>query len=185
MSRRCNNLGNELTRVSRQPEKGATSPVRKKAQQTAMAALRGKLFKISYQYVVLDDPDGKGFLVYALGVLGKPRAAVIAGHVRVTISENGEKVERVDRLSHTLMTTDVFKATLPQGTTPVGEYMNQIVSDKPVETLIFSANLLKEPIFVSTPNGKVWRVENGKMSIDDTKPGEGSLSAAAHKALKR
>lgn len=58
-------LGNELTRVSQTPNRGATTPERKRAKQTAMAALKAKLFDIHYDYVVLDDPDGSGFLVYA------------------------------------------------------------------------------------------------------------------------
>src|SRR5207237_7157652 len=65
-------LGNELTRVSQTSGKGATDPVRKRARQTAVAALQGKLFNIHYDYVVLDDPDGSGFLVYALGRGPKP-----------------------------------------------------------------------------------------------------------------
>src|SRR5437016_8343928 len=65
-------LGNELTRVSQTPDRGATSPERKRAKQTAIAALKGKLFDIHYDYVVLDDPDGSGFLVYALGKGSKP-----------------------------------------------------------------------------------------------------------------
>src|SRR5207253_8831093 len=71
-------LGNELTRVSQSPERGATSPVRKRAKQTAIAALRGKLFNIHYDYVVLDDPDGSGFLVYALGRTNNPNDNILA-----------------------------------------------------------------------------------------------------------
>ena len=55
-------LGNELTRVSQQPDRGATSVVRKRARQTAVAALKGKLFNIRCEYVVLDDPDVPDFL---------------------------------------------------------------------------------------------------------------------------
>ena len=59
-------LGNELGRLSQTSEKGATTPERKRAKQTANAALKGKLYDIHYDYVVLDDPDDTGFLVYAL-----------------------------------------------------------------------------------------------------------------------
>lgn len=61
-------LGNELTRVSQRADRGATTPVRKRAQQTAKAAVRGKLFNIRYDYVVLDDPNGSGFLESQKGV---------------------------------------------------------------------------------------------------------------------
>src|SRR5947208_15754822 len=64
-------LGNELTRVSQTPDRGATTPERKRAKETAIAALKGKLFDIHFDYVVLDDPDGSGFLVYALASTGR------------------------------------------------------------------------------------------------------------------
>src|ERR1700730_17658019 len=79
-------LGNELTRVSQTSEKGATTAARKRAKQTAIAALQGKLFNIHYDYVVLNDPDGSGFLVYALGRGSKPGDTVVFGHFRVTVS---------------------------------------------------------------------------------------------------
>src|SRR5436305_3567878 len=75
-------LGNELTRVSQTPDRGATTSERKRAKQTAIAALKGKLFDIHYDYAVLDDPDGSGLVVYALASTGKPNEFVLAGHFR-------------------------------------------------------------------------------------------------------
>src|SRR5437016_4706663 len=95
-------LGNELTRVSQTPDRGATTPERRRAKQTAIAALKGKLYDIHYDYVVLDDPDGSGFLVYALGRTSNPGDVVLAGHFRVTVSTDGAKAERVDALSKSL-----------------------------------------------------------------------------------
>src|SRR5207302_10527007 len=95
-------LGNELTRVSQTRDKGATDPIRKRARQTAIAALKGKLFDIHYDYVVLDDPKGSGFLVYALATTQKAGDIVLAGHFRVSVSADGAKAERVDALSKSL-----------------------------------------------------------------------------------
>ena len=55
-------------------------PIRERAKQTAIEALKGKLFNISYRYEVLDDPDGSGFLVYALGHGRKSGDVVIHDH---------------------------------------------------------------------------------------------------------
>src|SRR5882724_9823384 len=99
-------LGNELTRVSQTPDRGATTAERKRAKQTAIAALKGKLFNIHYDYIVLDDPSGDGFLVYALGSTGKRGQFVLGGHVRVRISEDGNMVRRIDPLSRTLLIED-------------------------------------------------------------------------------
>jgi hypothetical protein len=178
-------LGNELTRVSQSPEKGATTPAKKKARQTAVAALRGKLFNIHYDYVVLDDPSGNGFLVYALGSTRKSGQVVLGGHVRVSVSADGAIVKRVDPLSRTLLIEDEKHTGLPKGTHLVGSYYNQIVSNRPVETLIYTSNLSCRPILVQTPDGKIWQVANGKMSIDKSKPGSETMGGAARKAFQK
>ncbi|MFL6417643.1 MAG: hypothetical protein ACJ74Y_18475 [Bryobacteraceae bacterium] len=178
-------LGNELTRVSQSPEKGATTPAKKKAKETAMAALRGKLFNIHYDYVVLDDPSGNGFVVYALGSTRKSGQVVLGGHVRVSVSANGAVVKRVDPLSRTLLIEDEKHTGLPKGTHLVGSYYNQIVSNRPVETLIYTSNLSRRSILVQTPDGKIWQVVNGKMSIDKSKPGSETMGGAARKAFQK
>jgi hypothetical protein len=176
-------LGNDLIRVSQRPDRGASDPIRKRAQQTAIAALHGRLFNLRYDYVVINDPDGKRFLIYALGKTGKLGEAVLAGHARVTVSADGGKAEQVDALSKTMMVDSDLTSGLPAGFKPTAMYFNQIVSNKPVETLIYTSHVAKKPIYVGTPDGKVWIVRNGRMRIDNTKPGNTSEAAAAHKAL--
>jgi len=94
-------LGNELTRVSQTRDRGATDPARKKAIQTAKAALQGKLFNIHYDYVVLNDPKGSGFLVYALGSTGNAGDVVLAGHFRVMAAKRSvsTRFQRASRYS--------------------------------------------------------------------------------------
>jgi hypothetical protein len=154
-------LGNELTRVSQQTDRGATNDVRKRAKQTAIAALRGKLFNIHYDYVVLDDPDGSGFLVYALGARNSGEV-VLAGHFRVTVSADGETAERVDALSRSL---NVVPKQGPNGARVGTLWMVQLVSNIPVETFIYLSNLHHAPIVVGTPDRKIWEVKAGKMQI--------------------
>jgi hypothetical protein len=155
-------LGNELTRVSQQPDRGATDAVRKRAVETAKAALKGRLFNIHYDHVVLNDPDGSGFLVYALGANNKPNEVVLAGHFRVSVSADGNKAERVDALSRSLNVvpkqTDGNKKT-------EALWIIQLVSNKPVETFIYLSNLHNSPIYVGTSDRTIWKVENGKVEI--------------------
>jgi hypothetical protein len=146
-------LGNELYRVSQTRDKGATTSVRKRAQQTAMAALKGKLFNIRYDYVVLDDPDGSGFLVYALA--HSKNEIVLCGHFRVTVSPDGRRAERVDALSHTLL----FAPAPPRGTKakkPLTVSMSQAVSTKPLEISIYTSLHDKVIVFVGMLDGTVW-----------------------------
>jgi hypothetical protein len=155
-------LGAELARVSQTVNRGATTPERKRARQTAIAALKGKLYDVPYNYVVLDDPDGSGFLVYGLATPRNPKDIVLAGHFRVTVSADGAKAERVDALSKSLAVQHEGEG-LPRGSDLVGLTMVQIVSPKPLETLIYTNLITGLPIYVATlPRGKEWDIENGK-----------------------
>ncbi|SRR6266404_1455377 len=163
-------LGNELTRVSQSRDKGATDAVRKRAKQTAIAALRGKLFDIHYDYVVLSDPDGSGFLVYALGRGSKPGDTVVFGHFRVTVSADGQKAERVDALSHGVTIDNKNVDPSPQGYHKVAFACATAIGTRPSETLIYVSNMMRMPIAVATPpKGQVWFIENGKITKSTSK----------------
>jgi hypothetical protein len=159
-------LGNELVRETQRPDRGATNPVRRRAKETAITLLKGRLFdNVRYDYVVLDDPDGSGFLVYALATNKKSTQQITGGHFRVTVSANGAKAERVDALSRGIITD---KPAMSTGAIQVSIATSQIVSNIPVETFIYSSYVYHLPIFVATPDGKVWAVANGKiLRVDD------------------
>ena len=137
--------------------------VRYKARQTAAEALKGKLYNLAYNFEVLNDPDGDGFLVYALGATTKTNEVVLAGHFRVTVSSDGGKAQRVDALSRSLLVNNRNEG-VPADSKVVGMYMAQLVSSKPVETLIYTSRLTGMPIVVATaPEGRIWEIEHGKM----------------------
>ena len=148
-------LGREMNRVSQRADKGATDAVRKRAQQTAIAALKGRLFKIRYDFLVVDDPDGSGSLVYAMPT--KPGEVVLGGNFRVSVSADGSKAERVDAMARTLL-----PAPKPpkgsEGQKPLFVSMSQVVSNRPLETCVYTS--LHDKVMVSVgmvnDNAKVW-----------------------------
>jgi hypothetical protein len=157
-------LGNELTRVSQTRDRGATTPERKRAQETAKAALKGGLFNIRYDYVVLDDPDGDGFLVYALGKGTKRGDVVIHGHFRVTVSTNGQRAERVDQLSRAVLIENKYFETPIPGYHRSEFVTSRVIATLPVETLVYASNLMNLPFAVATPpKGQIWSIDNGKI----------------------
>ena len=157
--------------------------VRYKARETARAALRGRLFDLNYNLEILNDPDGDGFLVYALGATAKPGEVVLAGHLRVSVSPDGTKAKRIDALSQTMFVSSKKNSGLPKGYHSVALYFNQIVSNKPVETFIYTSNLAQKNIYVSTPDGNLWVVEKGRMRIDHSKPSSKTEAGAARQAM--
>lgn len=146
----------------------ANIALRYKARQTAADALKGKLYKLDYNFEILTDPDGSGFLVYALGATDNRDEIVLGGHFRVTVSADGERAERVDALSKSLLVNKEGEG-LPPDSHQVGMYMTQLVSEKPVETLVYTNRLTGQPIAVATaPGGQVWYIENGRMTREKT-----------------
>jgi len=150
-------LGNELTRVTQTRDKGATTPVRTHARDTAMAALKGKLFDARYQYIVLNDPDGSGFLVYALASGNKTS---IGGHFRVTVSSNGSEVERIDKLLRGILR----QRAMPAGATPVVSSLFDPDNKMPDETYIYTNRLSGVPIYVGFKDKSIWEIANGRIT---------------------
>jgi hypothetical protein len=150
--------------------KGAELPrvvaSRFKARQAAIEAIP-KFMTERYNFEVLDDPEGKGFLVYGLASTMDPNEMVVGGHYRVTVSAEG-KVQRVDALSRSLLV--LKKNSGPKGEKTVASVMTHIVSDTPVETHVFVNLLHKQPLYVTTSEKVIWKVEEGEITRVPDKP---------------
>jgi len=131
--------------------------LRYKARETAIAALEGKFFDINYNFEVLDDPDGSGFLVYALAATNKKGEYPTGGHYRVTVSSDASRVEQVDLLSQ-------FMKSRPKSGVKM-EFItsSQVASNIPVETWIYSSNLYRVPIMIGTMDGATWLINKGQI----------------------
>jgi hypothetical protein len=150
-------LGNELVRASQRPDRGATNPVRKRALQTAKAALKSKLFDADYDAVIVNDPDGSGFLVYALALADTKRMTQTGGHFRVTVSEDGRTVERVDLLSAFIQDKNL------KGKELAAIVSSQNSSNLPAETWIYTSHVYRIPVALVTRDGAFWTIDNGKI----------------------
>jgi hypothetical protein len=148
-------LGRELNRVSQRPDKGATNDVRRRARQTGIDAVKSRLFKVRYDFLVVDDPDRNGFVVYAMPT--KPGEIVLGGNFRVTVSADGSKAERVDAMARTLLPAPKPPKGM-EGQKPLTVSMSQIVSNRPLETCVYTS--LHDNVIVSVgmvnDNAKVW-----------------------------
>lgn len=151
--------------------------VRYKALQTTLGALNGKLFDASYNYEVLDDPDGSGFLVYALAATKKNDEILTGGHYRVTVSADGLKAEQTDLLSQLIRQP---KGDADHKTVAVSS--SQLSSNVPVETWLYSSNLYHLPMFVGAKDGSIWAVANGRIVRADNKGPKNHLDILNGKA---
>jgi hypothetical protein len=143
---------------------------RYKARRTAMAAVRSQLntaYGAIYNFEVLKDPQGSGFLVYALAAFTVKDRVYTGGHVRITVSNDGAKVKRIDPLSH-----GIIEQKADPGTEMVAVSTAQVVDTKyPVETWLYTSYLYHMPMYVATKNGSIWACVNGRIvRVDDKGP---------------
>ncbi|PYK29098.1 MAG: hypothetical protein DME59_00425 [Verrucomicrobia bacterium] len=132
------------------------------ARRAAMAALP-ELEREGYKFVVLSDPEHKGYLVYALASSRNPDDVVVGVHYRVSVSANG-KVQRIDPLARSTLV--IPANAVPPGTQAVGFHCTCLVSNQPVETLVYLTLLHGKHCAVGTANGTIWFIENGKITKD-------------------
>jgi len=133
-----------------------------RARETGMKAAEPKLngaYGARYNFEVLDDPDGSGFLVYGLAATTKNGEKLWGGHVRVTVSADGRKAERVDELSKGI----IKSAAIPSGAKDALFATYDPISKIPVETWIYSSNLYHLIVFVGPEPNVYWAIKDGKM----------------------
>lgn len=142
--------------------------IRYKARQTAMDAVRSQLntaYSARYNFEVLKDPEGSGFLVYALAAFTVKDPIHTGGHVRITVSGDGAKVKRIDQLSH-----GIIEQKADRGTEMIAVSTAQAVDTKyPVETWLYTSHLYHLPMYVGAKNGSIWACVNGRIVRADDK----------------
>lgn len=120
-----------------------------------------------YNCVILSDPEGDGFLVYALAATTEANAVMVGGHYRFSISRDGQRLERSDELFKSFMVLSTKPKDMPTGASIAALTMTTLVSDMPLETHVYLSLLHRMPFYVGTPDEHVWKVENGKMEVVD------------------
>jgi hypothetical protein len=155
--------------------------LRYKARQITLRALGDKLndaYDPHYNFEVLDDPDGSGFLVYALAAFAQNYPVYVGGDVRVTVSADATKVTRIDQLSH-----GMIESKSDDGKKMVAISTAQAVkTPHPVETWIYSSNLYHLPMYVATTDGTAWGIANGRIVRVDAKGPKNHLDILNGKA---
>jgi hypothetical protein len=147
-------VGNALAQASRRADRGASDMVRKRARETAIAALRAKTSGMRYEYLVVNNPIGKGLLVYAEPTWNQ--GTIIGGDIRATVSADSLKVERVEELSKW-----VLKNKRPPGATLGVIGMADPEGNVPSETYIYRSALYGAPICVGMRDKTVWMIADG------------------------
>jgi hypothetical protein len=115
----------------------------------------------NYNTVVLKDPEGPGWLAWALAATTNPNLVMAGGHHRLTVSADGSQVLRMDALSRTCAI--IQKVGAPAGSTVAALAATQLVSNVPVETFVFLNLEHHMPLYVLTPDRTIWKIADGRI----------------------
>jgi hypothetical protein len=115
----------------------------------------------NYNTVVLDDPGGKGFLVYWLRPKEVQGRVPIGGHYRLSLSADGAIVTQVDRLSASCLTLEAPREK--EGAKAEYLFVTHVVSNTPLETHVFLSLQEKLPFYVAMNDRDVWVTDKGKI----------------------
>jgi hypothetical protein len=120
----------------------------------------------NYNTVVLQDPEGDDWLVWALASSTMPETWFVGGNYRFTISKDGSQILRADALSHGCLI--MTEPAAQENQTLSAMLSSQLVSDIPVETVVFINLESKLPMIVVTPSAN-WEVRNGNIRLLEQK----------------
>ena len=132
------------------------------ARQLAMKNI-GEACSDRYNSVAIKDSDGK-WLVWALAATTDDDLILIGGHYRFTISADGSKIIYNEPLSRSCLRfsrKEIIKGG--KGGKLASMVLGHLVSLTPVETHIFANLNYGILMFVGTPDGRAWRLEEGSM----------------------
>ena len=160
--KKVESLGRQLYENRNQSQK-SLDEVEVKALRAARGAIETQSHN-SYEYVVLRDPTRDGYLVYAIVTSKDPDDVAFGGHFRVTVSADGEKVQNLDALSRG---PNVVKKTDQNhpGQITAALWTICLVSKRPLEMHVYLSLLHHLPIYVGTSDRAIWKVENGKITM--------------------
>lgn len=125
-----------------------------------------------YNTLALADPDGSGWLVYAIAASSEPDTVMVGGHVRYSVAADGSTLAHVEPLATSCASAplaDLEKAAATDGTE--GLALRTSLAAMPLETHVFLSLTHDLPLFVMGTDLKMWKVEKGQMKVVREKPG--------------
>lgn len=126
------------------------------ARTTASAAIGQLRCAARYNTVVLDDPDGDGWLVWLLAATTDADIVPMGGHYRFHVSADGRTVEKREQLSSGCL--DMNRPQAGQDGQPVALVTTVIVAPQPLEIHVFLSLLNRLPIYIMAGD-KLWGVQ--------------------------
>lgn len=125
-----------------------------------------------YNTLALPDPDGDGWLVYAIAASEEADTVMVGGHVRYTISADGGRIEQAEPLATSCAKApraELERAAATEGNE--GLALRTSLAAMPLETHVYLSLTEGLPLFVVGSDLKMWKVDAGHLQMVREKPG--------------
>lgn len=118
----------------------------------------------AYNTVVIPREGDPGWLAYALAATSDPNLLLVGGHYRATMSADGRTI-----LEQRNFTKECLVLKNPKGTEADADStaytVGHILDVRPTEIHVFLNLLCGRPLYVVTVDGRLWRINNGKIRL--------------------
>ena len=131
------------------------------AAQAAVARGYKPCTPLPFNSVVLPPQKDGLIAVYLLSAQKETATFPMGGHYRVLVDRDGRVVAS---RPYTLGCLAMTAPKLPPGATPVGFVVNHLLDPVPTEIHVFASYSLHMPVFVATPDKRVWRVKGSEIT---------------------
>lgn len=125
-----------------------------------------------YNTLALPDPDGDGWLVYAIATSIDADTIMVGGHVRYTINAAGDVIQDAEPLASACAEApraELERAAATRGSE--GLALRSSLATTPLETHVYLSLMYALPLYVVGTDLKMWQVDAGHMQVLRDKPG--------------
>lgn len=119
-----------------------------------------------FNTVVLPSRNAGPVAVYLLSAQQDAGSYPVGGHYRVVVGSDGKVL---GSRPYSVGCLNMARPTLPAGATPVGVVVNHLLDPAPTELHVLASYNMRMPLFVSTREGRMWKVEGAKITPSDPK----------------
>lgn len=139
-----------------------------RAREIAVERARERNYKpctnAPFNTVVLPSRDNGPVAVYLLSAQKTADTWPMGGNYRVIVAPDG--AVSASR-PYSVGCLNVTRPHLPAGAKPVGFIVSHLLDPTPTEVHVFASFSMHSPVFVTTPDKRIWKVEGRAITIDE------------------
>ena len=141
-----------------------------RAREVAGVRARERSYKpctpAPFNTVVVPSRQGGPVAVYLLSAQKDAGTYPMGGNYRVIVAPDGQVLTS---RPYSVSCVNLTVPKLPDGAKPVGLIVTHLLDPVPTEIHVFASYNLRMPVFVGTPDKRVWEVQGSKITLSKPK----------------